>query len=239
MYRLQKEKNINVLYNALIAVGVFLAVLQLAFAFYDMALSIVYYNKANVPSITFLVYQLLLLYIPLYLLIPNGKQPKGLVLKWVFYAIALCFILGNSWVIYFIADNSFADLFKADFATFYEYQRTNALMFNYTIWYCYEPISLIFSLIAAVLYFICGSTLDGGRRLFRICLSAALIMTFIIPVSYKIYFYGHLSLEGQFGLVQNVFLIASQGVTTVAMVALSLSSRLWSQTLWTVHGKRY
>ena len=237
MYRLQKEKNINMLYNTLLALGVMLACLHLAFELFDMVLSIVYYDKFNVSSITYVVCQLLTIYVPFMLIIPNGNSPKAIKLKWVLYAIAICYIIGNCWIVYYIVMNSFADFFSSGFSEFYAFQRENALMFNYINWGCYEPIGVLFSCIAALLHFICARTLRKGRKTFRTMLILILALTTGIPSFYKLFAYSHLSINMEFTLIKNMFLIASQALCYGALISLSLSHRLWQQTLWTVARK--
>ena len=237
MYRLQKEKNINMLYNALLALSVILACLHLADELFDMVLSIVYYDKFNVSSIIYVVCQLLTIYVPFMLIIPNGSTPKAIILKWVLYAIAICYLIGNCWVVYYMVANSFTDFFSSGFNEFYAFQRENALMFNYINWGCYEPIGVLFSCIAALLYFICARTLRKGRKTFRVMLILILALTFGLPTFYKLFAYSHLSISMEFTLIKNMFLVASQATGYGALISLSLSHRSWQQTLWTVARK--
>lgn len=236
MYRLQKEKNINVIYHSLIAISLLLAIAHLALYFFDVTLSIVFYGMGNIPAISYLICQLAFLYIPLMLMIPNGRKvPKVIILKWVLYTISACYLLGNTWIFYFIFKNSFIELFTADAMALQTFQRENALMFNYMIWNSYTPVNVIFSLINSALYFISARTLRTKKRIFRRSLTLAFILTIAVPFLFKMF--GPES--DKLGLAENVYLVGSQFLTTVGLYALSLSTRLWGQILWTISRRRY
>ncbi len=236
MYRLQKEKNINVIYHAFIVVSLILAIAHLALSFFDVTLSIVFYGMANIPSVCYLIFQLASLYIPLLLMIPNGYRiPKALILKWVFYVISACYLLGNTWIFYFIFKNPISALFTSDAMTFQTFQREHALMFNYMIWNCYTPLNIVFSLINSGLFFICARTLQSRRYIFRIAIVLAFVLTIAVPFLFKLFG----AASDKLGLVDNVYLIGSQMLSTAALYSLSLASRLWGQELWTIARRRF
>lgn len=236
MYRLQKEKNINALYGITIALALLLAIGHMVVIYFDVTLSVVFYGMANIPSISYLVCHLAFMYIPLLLMIPNGqKYPKAMVLKVVLYVISACFLLGNTWVIYFIAKNPFSALFTTDAAGFQTFQRENALMFNYMIWNCYTPVNVIFSLINSALYFVCAKTIVNRKGVFRASYTVAFALSIIVPFLFKMFGAD----SEKLGLQDNIYLIGSQLFTVVSLYALSFSSRQWMQKLWTVAHRRY
>lgn len=243
MYRLQRDKNINMFFYTMVTVGLIFSIFHLTQFIFDMALSIVFYQKANIPSIAYLICHLLIMYIPLLLVIPNLRVPKAIILKWVFLGIALCYLLGNTWIIYYMIDNSALGLFTDSISNLYAYQRNTALMFNYMMWNCYSPLNVVYSLIQMFLFFIMAESLYNQRAVFSLCLILTTLLSVVILALYTIFSPEAIShrdyiqnLSSNF--MNNVFLLGSQLVTSTALLSISTSPNMWEKFLWTYAEKR-
>ena len=237
MYQLQKDKNINTIFYVSMSVGLVFSILHLTQFLFDMIVSVAFYSKANVSSIVYILCHFLVVFVPLLMIIPNGKVPKALILKWVFYGIAACYFLGNVWIIYFIYDNSFSALFSTTAENFRYYQSTAALSFNYMTWECYTPLNMLFSLLQALMFLVLGTSLENGRAVFSLTLPISTAITIIVPLIFIIlepYTISNLEIT----MNRHAYILASQLFTSIGLYAISVSSHQWEKFLWTYSPRR-
>lgn len=237
MYRLQRDKNINMLFYAAVTIGLILSLFHLIYFLFDMALSIVFYQKANISSIAYVICHLLIIYIPLLLLVPNIRTPKAIILKWVLYGISACYLLGNTWIIYYMVSHSVTALFTDSFETIYNYQRNSALMFNYMTWNSYLPVNVIYNIIQALLFYILGKTLYHNRTIFAFCIILSTVLSITIPLLY--FFLSIEQVSDSSWLVKNIYILGTQVMTATALTAIATSPRMWEKFLWTYAERRY
>lgn len=215
------------------AAGLVFSILHLMNFLFDMIVSVAFYSKINIPSVAYILSHFLIVFIPLLMIIPNGKMPKGLILKWVFYGIGICYLLGCTWIIYFIVDNSFSALFSSSAQDFQTYQRELALSFNYMTWECYSPLNLVFSLIQALLYLLLGASLDGGKAVFRVTIPTSLILAIAVPIIF-ILISPEISGDSlSSALMRHVYIFGSQALSSIGLFAISASNYQWEHFLWT------
>lgn len=231
MYQLQKEKNINIIFYAATAIGLALSIAHLVQFLFDMIVSVAFYSKVNIPSLAYIVCHFLTVFIPLLMIIPNGKIPKGIIMKWVFYGIALCYLLGCFWVVYFIHDYSFSALFSTSAEQFKTYQRECALSFNYMTWECYTPLNLIFSIIQAFLFLLLGASLDDQRAAFSFLLPLINLLSILVPLIF-IFLSENPNDEFANTMSRHLYILGSQVFSSVGLYAISLSSQQWENCLW-------
>ncbi len=232
MYHLQREKNRNTFFYMFTLIGLAASVMHLIFVLFDMSLSVVFYEKTNITAISYMMSNLLIIYIPLLLITPYGPIPKAYILKWIFYAMSILYILGNWWVISYIADNSFSELFTAPLEDLKGYQRSSALMFNYLTWDCYSPISVIFSLLQAVIFFAAGRTISTDSVVCSAMLILSCVTTIFIPILYNVIALG--SFVAHEWVIRNVFIVCVQVFYTIALSIISPIPALWDKFLWQV-----
>lgn len=238
MYQLQKEKNINIIFYATMTVGVVFSILHLMEFLFDMIVSVAFYSKVNIPSIAYIICHFLVLFIPLLMIIPNGKIPKAMILKWVFYGIGICYLLGCSWIIYFIVDNSFAALFTSSAEQLQSYQRELALSFNYMTWECYTPLNILFSLIQAFFFFILGASLEEGKAVFTLVLPISTLLSAVVPILYILITPGNVGDALSSAVLRHVFILGSQIFASGGLFAISISNYQWEHFLWTFSDKK-
>lgn len=231
MYRLQMEKNMNVFFHVALVLGLACSILHLSEFLFDMTLSVMFYEKGNIPSIFYIICHLLVIYIPLLLITPNGKLPKAKILKWTFYGISICYLLGNTWVLYYVFENSFSGLFTDTLENLRTFQRDNALMFNYLTWECYSPINVIFNLVQAFIFFILGRTIENDSFIFSLVAIAAVLFAVFTPILYNLI--AGLDMDNEW-FSKNVFILASQFMWTFSLAGISWSPGLWRRFLWTI-----
>lgn len=244
MYRLQRDKNINLLFYTAVTSGLMLALMHLTRFLFDMALSIVFYGKTNLTSIIYLICHLLIMYIPLLLLIPNLKTPKAIILKWIFRGISVCYLLGCSWIIFYMIDHSTVlGIFTASPDDLYTYQRNTALMFNYMTWNCYSLTNVLYSLIQAFLFFIVSESLFNHKAVFGFFLTVSTLFTIVVVAVYTIFSpegisYADYGMRLSENFVNTVFILGSQFLSSIALISISTSPRLWEKFLWSFAEKR-
>lgn len=237
MYQLQKDKNARMVFYSCTALALICAILNLAQSIFDTSLSLLFYQKANITSVLYVICHLLFSYIPLLLVTPVGKFPKAIILKYVLFGISACFLLGNVWVIYYIAQNGISGLFTSKTLALELFQRDSALMFNYMFWDCYTALNVIFSLINAALFFICAITLTENTKIFTLSFSAATLISVIVPSIYYIIQTG--SQIGQNWALKNIaYLLGSQILVAIAFIGIKNSPRVSDAIFWRVERRR-
>lgn len=225
------------IYYTIVAAGLILAVMHLTKFLFEMVLSIAFFEKTNIPSVSFIIYHLLLIYIPLLLISPNGKIPKALILKWVLRLIALCYLLGCSWIIYYIIDESFIGLFADNINKIAEFQYNSALMFNYMTWICFSPLNVIFSLFQAFLYYIMTESITEHRAVFSLTAIISALFAILVPIIFVLFKPEPLIQQFTTRLLgyfyDNMYAFGIQLCTASALFTLSFSPNLWEKILWT------
>lgn len=225
------------LFNVSLVFGLISGFVHLTKFLFDMILSVAFFQKLNIPSFAFITAHFLMIYIPLFLMSPNSGKPKVLTLKWIFLAISICYVLGCTWVFYYMAENSFLELFTEETYMLASYQYDKALMFNYMTWVCFSPLNVIFSLIQAALFFLMSKSITSHKAVFSLFMIISTCFALLIPAIYVVFrpeLLEHSYSARLFDyFLDNLFLFGAQICTTIALFSISLSRRMWETTLWT------
>ncbi len=227
MYNIQREKNISIISDILVALGLIAALGHLVLSFYHSMLDVIYYGKINISSVAFLVSQLMYMYLPVLLVSDTGRSAKGKQLKWIFYLLSVCYLLGNVWIIEFFVENG---SFSAAEAAYYSYQRSHAHLFNYMTWNCYTPANLIFSLISAVLCFVAANSADKSESVFKAAIMLQLICLIAVPLVFSAISAGN----DRLWITTNYTILISQICTIMALFLMASSQQIWARRLWSV-----
>jgi len=238
MYRLQRDKNINVFFYTAVSLGLVSSLMHLVKYLFVLVLSIAFYRKANLSSISFVAARLIMIYIPLLLISPNIKIPKAFILRKIFLIVSVLYLLGCSWpIFYMIEKGSFLALFTDDINYIADFQYNSAMMFNYMTWICFSPLNVVFSLIQAFLFYVMAESIVSYKAVFSITALVSTIFSIVIPVAFILFRFEPLislfsgRLLGYF--YDNLFFFGTQICTTAALIAISKSSTLWDKYLWT------
>lgn len=213
--------------------------------FLDFLISLFHFgDKVNLSSIAYIIQRAVFVFIPMIMIATKTKFPKYVIIKGMFIAIGVCYLLGNTWVIYYLAHNgfsgeSFANLWYGSYPAWlsndtveaakqalYDFQYTNAFVFNYIIWDSYNLFGVIFSFVMSYLYFRFAKRLGGHMR--KVCgrYLAVSLFAVITPIAYDAIFQNVFPFSDLWG-EKNVLLIFS---TVFIYIALRLSSS--SRTFW-------
>lgn len=173
--------------------------------FLDFLISLFHFGSTvNLSSLAYVVERAVYILIPLIMLTAKTKMPKYKILKIMFYTIAVTYILGNTWIIYYLVSNSFSgeafsnlwfgstpiwfagDKAMAARSALYEFQYNNAFVFNYIMWDSYNLFGVLFSFIMGWLYFRFGYKINGHMK--RVCNRYLIVSlaVLVIPILYNI-----------------------------------------------------
>ena len=239
MYDLHKDKVIILIYYVAAFAALGAGIIHLKNNMFDLALSLVFYGKmSSLPAIAYVLCNLLVLFIPLLMLIPTTYFPRGPILKKVLYAIAFCYLLGNTWIIYTLTKAP--DVFiSGDITKYYRIQYEHAWLFNYRTWLIFSPWSIIFSFAQATLFFIMGKSVSDKKSTFSTCITISTLLSILIPFAFSYLFQERIMdiryYQHQTGyFTSNLYLMLSQISTWVIFFSMSKSRHIWIKYLWTV-----
>ncbi len=217
--------------------------------FIDFLISLFHFsNKINISSLAYVVARSLFILVPLIMLTTKTVVSKNKLLKCFFYIIGICYILGNTWVFYYLKEQPFSHILTASIPQWlagpelkekinnsinivYSVQYNKALVFNYLIWNCYDLFGIIFSFIQGFLYINLARKLDGHR--------ADVVKSFILitVLSLALPFVHMLLVEGTFYLPvewnkRNIMLIF-EAVFIIFSLKMSASNKMfWADVMW-------
>lgn len=215
--------------------------------FLDFLISLFHFgDKVNLSSIAYIVQRAVFVFIPLIMLTAKTRIPKYIILKAMFYTIGVCYLLGNTWIIYYLISNSFSgeafanlwygsfpvwlsnDTVKSAVQALYDYQYNNAFVFNYIMWDSYNLFGIIFSTVMAVLYFRFAKRISGHMK--KVCRRYLTISLFalITPILYNALFQNVFLFSTLWG-TKNIILIFSSVLVYMALLLSSTSRTFWNE----------
>ena len=239
MYDLHKDKVTILIYYLAAIAAMVTGVIHLKNNMFDLMLSLVFYGKlSSLPALAYVLCNLLVLFIPLLMLIPTTYFPRGPILKKVLYAIAFCYLLGNTWVIY-AATKAPDVLFSGDITKYYQIQYENAWMFNYRTWLIFSPWALIPSFIQAALFIIMARSVSDSRNTFARCISLSTLLSILLPFAFayifqeEIYDIRYYQYQTSY-FTNTLYLMLTQISTWAIFFFASKSRHIWAKYLWTI-----
>ena len=217
--------------------------------FLDFLISLFHFgDKVNLSSIAYIVQRVVFIIIPIIILTPKARTSNYLILKVLFYTVGICYIIGNVWVIYYLADNAFsaeafANLWYGSFPVWLsndkvqvavdslkDFQYNNAFVFNYIIWDSYNLFGVVFSFVMAALHFRFANRIEGHmkkvcNRYLAICLFALLA-----PILYNVLLQNVYVFSSLWGS-KNALPIISSVFVYLALYLSSYSREFWNDLL--------
>lgn len=215
--------------------------------FLDFLISLFHFSdKVNLSSIAYIVQRAVFVFIPLIMITAKTRIPKYIILKAMFYTIGVCYLLGNTWIIYYLISNSFSgeafanlwygsfpvwlsnDTVKAAVQALYDYQYNNAFVFNYIMWDSYNLFGIVFSTVMAVLYFRFAKRINGHMK--KVCRRYLTISLFALlaPILYNVLFQNVFVFSSLWGS-KNIILIFSSVFVYIALLLSSTSRTFWNE----------
>ncbi len=226
-----------------------LAILFLKISFIDFLISLFHFNdKVNISSLAYCIQRCVYILIPLIMLSYNSKIPKALILKIAFIIIGICYLLGNTWIFFFLAENSFSTLLTASIPNIfandalkaqiaeatnqcYLFQYNDAYVFNYLIWNSYDLFAVLFSTIQGILYIQLGLNYLNHKKYVIKKFILITTLSLILPLIYTF------AIKMDFGFpydwsVRNILLIFEAIFIIIAMYLASSSKTFWSDVMY-------
>lgn len=211
------------------AVSAAFCVYYLATTHFEFMLSLFHYMKFNLSSISYTLIRILQVMLPIFLLSPEKFVNKPQLLKYTLYSIGMLYILGSSWILYYMTDNQISQLGNLEFTK--DYLQLNALNFGYLVWDAYDAFSVLFSFIEAAVYIALAYHVARVRRKTIILYIASVILSFALPFVYVYLILGTGEFSAMF-LQKNTVLLISQIFMGAGLVIAGSSRRLWQAAVW-------
>lgn len=219
----------RILVDACFAIAIFFNIYYLFATHIPFMMSLSHFLMYNISSVSYTIMRFLYILIPVFLLVPPIRGEKIKRIKFSLYLMGILYILGSTWIFYFLADNPLSLLQDRD-AT-YQYLQAHALNADYLVWDSYDLYGILFSMIEAALYIAAGYFIDKRRRVPVRLYWLTVIMSVLLPF---IYVFG-ISGVGSFTelwLQKNVVIFASGIFTAVGLTLASKSRSVWSDVVW-------
>lgn len=244
----------RIIIDVLLAVAFALGVFYIDKVFLDFLISLFHFSfqdtKLNLSSLAYCIMRSVFIFIPLIMLTVRFKKvPKNTVLKILFITIGVCYLVANTWIVYFVLDgNSLMTLLRASVPSWIggpefrqatnmavnalkAYQSNGAYVFNYLVWDSYDLFAILFSTIQGVLYIKFGLGLEERKKIVLKKYIVISVLSLVIPFVYNIVVRGNLMVSSTW-LERNALLIFESLFVIIAMYLASSSRHFWEDILW-------
>lgn len=217
--------------------------------FLDFLISLFHFSdKVNLCSLAYIIHRAVFVFVPMIMIATKTKLPKYIIIKIMFIVMGICYFVGNLWIVYYLVHNgfsaeSFANLWYGSYPVWlsndtveaakqalYDFQYSNAFVFNYIMWDSYNLFGVVFSSIMGYLYLRFAKRLGGHMR--KVCkryLTIALV-ALLVPIAYNLAFQLNFPFSDLWG-EKNVLLIFSTVFVYIALKISSSSRTFWSDIL--------
>ena len=197
---------------------------------FEFMISLFHYQMFNISALSYTFMRFVYMVLPVFLLVPALHGNKPLTLERSFYLLGILYILGSTWIIYFLFQNPISMLWTDPEAT-KEFLQLNALNSDYLIWDSYDLFGILFSLIQAALYISVGYFITRNRKTTVKLFWISVITSMLLPALY-VSLSPTVDTFSSLWLKKNTVLFAS-GIFTAAGLTIASSSRgMWSEMLW-------
>lgn len=175
-------------------------------------------NYINGQTISYLVFALLLIALPIILLYVFKKANKGVILRRLFYVYAAVILCGTVF-----------DLISYKFFIGYEFMEGDAIFVN-MMWNMPNIGGVIMSIIVATLYILLGKQIKRTRRLSYILYIITFLTSHIPTFIYTFIATGGLPRDTY--LQKSLYVIAIQLLILGALTLAATSRSLWKSHVW-------
>lgn len=239
----------RIMIDALLVIALILGGLYVYQIFIDFLISLFHFDgTVNVSSIAYCVQRTLFILLPLIMLTAVNKLPKLKILQGMFFLMGVCYILANSWVIYYATENNpmnllygsvpkifyrgqFGETAKAAWESLVKYQYDRAMVFNYLVWDSYDLWAVIFSTVIGIMYIRFALILDTGRKKILKEYLKINILLVVLPFIYNMLIRQRWMVSGTWA-TRNIYLIFGAFFVYAALVMASTQRSFWHDVLW-------
>lgn len=209
-----KRLIIDIFFFAALVINLFFMYFQMS-SFVRAAVSL---NMLNVQIISYTLYAVLLLVLPVLLLSVPQRFSKRHALKGIFYAFAAVLIIGTC-----------GDLIAYGGFVGYQFSEGDAVFVN-LMWNMPNIFGVLCSAVMAVLYIVLGNKIARVRRGAYVMFLLIAVFTIVIPFAYSLIIGG--SMPRQTWLEKSAFIIP-EFICLLTSFSVAVSSRkLWTQHIW-------
>lgn len=195
-----------------------LGLLFFYFKMYSFVHAAVMLGYVNGQTISYMIYAILLVLLPIVLLVCFRRLNKASILRLMFYAFAAVILVGTVFDV--ITYNWFND---------YMFIEGDAIFVN-LLWNMPNMYGVVHSVIMAILYIALGKQIKRKRRLSLILLIVIFILSNIPPVIYAFVTSGTWPRETY--LQKSIYVLAIQIFLLAAFSIAATSRSLWKQHIW-------
>lgn len=217
--------------------------------FIDFLISLFHFDdKVNIPSFMYCIQRFVYALLPLIILTNKMPFQKINVIKALFYILGGCYILGNTWIFYFLPHHSFSNLLTASIPVWFAndtllqaieeahevcryYQYEHALVFNYLVWDSYDLFGIIFSFIQGFLLIRMGHLIEDHKANVVRRFMIISILSLAIPLLYGIAVRGRFMFTTEWGQ-RNILLIFESFFIYIALRIAATTRSFWADILY-------
>ena len=240
----------RIMIDALLLVAFGFGIFYAYKVFIDFLISLFHFEGTrNLSSIAYCIYRTLFIIVPIVMLSMSRKISKMKVFKVLFMSIGICFLLGNSWIVYYLVEGSSPmDLlygsvpkwfwlgesgvkFKRAWEALCLFQYDKALVFNYLIWDSYDLFNVVFSTIQGILYIQLSLSLDTSRKRVMKKITQIFALSFILPIIYNMICRKAFFASGTW-MNKNILVMFESALILVSLNLAASSRSFWHDVLW-------
>ena len=240
----------RIVIDMLLGVALLLGILYFREVFFDFLVSLFhFYSSINLSSLAYTAMRFIGMFIPIIFIATFGDAvTKNKVLKILFIIIGVCYMLGNTWIFYYIGEGPVKDLFlaclprwiggpelrasvEAAVNNLYKIQYDRALILNYIVWDTYSLYGIIFSFIQGYLYITLGLSINSHRNIVVRKFFFITLLSFLLPMLHTVLINGTVFISSSWGK-RNVMLIFENVLILLALRFSATSKMLWADIIW-------
>ena len=188
------------------------------------------YNKMNVSNFGYVLLRIIGgVFIPAVFIVPSMFEFGRIRLARIFFiAYGICHLLTISWVIYFVANCPYIDIFSTAKVT--DFLTEHGFVDPFTFWDTYSLMSVLFAIIYGVAAIYTGINLDKDKSLAKTFVCVLFTLRIVLPLLYNIMAQGRFF--SLFWLTNNATALAAQLLFTVAIVYAGANNYTWIEFVW-------
>lgn len=220
------------LFTTIMTVSLISGILMLATNHLDFIISAVEYNKLNIANIAYFILRIIsAVILPAIFIVPSlfpyGRMRAG---KAAFIACGVLQLITLTWIFYFMAQNSFAELFNNSKIAEFQSDTNNAFVSSYVFWDTYSWQGSLFSLMYGVFCIYTGLNLDDNRIRVRRYILILFAAKLLLPILSNLF-----SMQqplSMFWITNNYADLISFAAFTIAILSVSYADSTWIEFIW-------
>ena len=239
----------RIVIDALLLIAFVLGIFYAYKVFIDFLISLFHFEGTiNLSSIAYCVQRALLIIVPIIMLTMSKSISKIKIFKCIYMIVGICYLLGNTWVIYYVINNSpmdliygsipkwfgsgkFGEIMTTSWGNMYVFQYNNAMVFNYLVWDSYDLFGVVFSTIQGILYIKLSLDMDTSRAKVMKLFFKTTVLSLALPLLYNILVQKRVFMTTSW-MSRNI-LLAFESLFVLGALQLAASSRnFWHDVLW-------